>query len=108
MTGGEFKASVVGAYERGERAISAQRLARLAEVYEFPPADLLPVSRPAPDLVVDLTALEGVDEQELVDRYLAAIHLMRRGGAEGEVRQSDKQMIVSLLETSLAGLRRGD
>ena len=32
----EFKASVLGAYERGERAISVPRLLRLAEIYEVP------------------------------------------------------------------------
>ena len=38
----EFKASVLGAYERGERAISVPRLLRLAEIYEVPPDQLLP------------------------------------------------------------------
>ena len=32
----EFKASVLGAYERGERAISVPRLSRLAHFYEVP------------------------------------------------------------------------
>ncbi len=41
-TGNEFKASVVGAYERGERAISAVRLHGLCEVYEIKPIDVLP------------------------------------------------------------------
>src|SRR5213083_1031808 len=39
---GEFKASVLGAYERGERAISVPRLARLALIYEAPVDQLLP------------------------------------------------------------------
>ncbi|MGH9133215.1 MAG: helix-turn-helix domain-containing protein, partial [Ilumatobacteraceae bacterium] len=38
----EFKASVLGAYERGERAISVPRLARLALIYEAPVDQLLP------------------------------------------------------------------
>src|SRR6202158_2873466 len=38
----EFKASVLGAYERGERAISVPRLLRLAEIYEVPADQLLP------------------------------------------------------------------
>ncbi len=33
MTGYEFKASVLGAYERGERAITVVRLARLCRIY---------------------------------------------------------------------------
>ena len=38
----EFKASVLGAYERGERAISVPRLLRLSEIYEVPGDQLLP------------------------------------------------------------------
>jgi len=38
----EFKASVLGAYERGERAISVPRLLRLAELYRVPADQLLP------------------------------------------------------------------
>ncbi len=38
----EFKASVLGAYERGERAISVPRLQRLADFYNVPVDQLLP------------------------------------------------------------------
>src|ERR1700710_2184628 len=38
----EFKASVLGAYERGERAISVPRLQRLARFYRVPVDQLLP------------------------------------------------------------------
>ncbi|MEY4372914.1 MAG: hypothetical protein RL219_1683, partial [Actinomycetota bacterium] len=38
----EFKASVLGAYERGERAISVPRLERLASFYSVPIDQLLP------------------------------------------------------------------
>src|SRR5215218_8749531 len=38
----EFKASVLGAYERGERAISVPRLERLAKFYNVPVDQLLP------------------------------------------------------------------
>ncbi len=38
----EFKASVLGAYERGERAISVPRLERLAQFYNVPVDQLLP------------------------------------------------------------------
>ncbi len=38
----EFKASVLGAYERGERSVSVARLQRLALVYKVPPGQLLP------------------------------------------------------------------
>src|SRR6185312_8657111 len=52
----EFKASVLGAYERGERAISVPRLQRLARFYAVPVDQLLP--REEADVrgdVVDLT-----------------------------------------------------
>ena len=41
----EFKASVLGAYERGERAISVPRLQRLARFYNVPVDQLLPADR---------------------------------------------------------------
>ena len=44
-SGREFKASVLGAYERGERIISVLRLQRLAQLYGVPVDQLLP--RPA-------------------------------------------------------------
>ena len=52
----EFKASVLGAYERGERAISVPRLMRLAEVYDVPADTLLP--REA-EVEIDLTEAEA-------------------------------------------------
>src|SRR4051795_1362828 len=44
----EFKASVLGAYERGERAISVPRLQRLARFYSVSVDQLLPRG-PGPD-----------------------------------------------------------
>ena len=43
-SGQEFKASVLGAYERGERAISVPRLQRLAKFYNVPVDQLLPAT----------------------------------------------------------------
>ena len=42
MSTNEFKASVLGAYERGERTISVPRLQRLAQIYNVPVDQLLP------------------------------------------------------------------
>src|SRR5947207_7085238 len=51
----EFKASVLGAYERGERAISVPRLQRLARFYAVPVDQLLPSDDdPSHDGVIDL------------------------------------------------------
>ncbi|MEX2503490.1 MAG: transcriptional regulator [Egicoccus sp.] len=41
-SGGAWKAVVVGAYERGDRAVTISRLAELAEFYGVPLASLLP------------------------------------------------------------------
>jgi transcriptional regulator with XRE-family HTH domain len=62
---GEWKAVVIGAYERGDRAVTVTRLAQLAGFYGVPLADLLPGPRPqtagdGPDrLVLDLTRLRA-------------------------------------------------
>ena len=99
-TNGEFKASVVGAYERGERALSVQRLVRLAEVYAVPPADLLPLMVSGRGAVIDLDAVAGSKGDDLIDRFLAAIQFLRRDGSPDEVRDSDKAVIASLLEST--------
>src|SRR5882757_8456683 len=41
-SGGKWKAVVVGSYERGDRAVSVQRLSELADFYGVPVSDLLP------------------------------------------------------------------
>ena len=98
QTEGEYKASVVGAYERGERAISVQRFARLAEIYGIAAPELLPTPSPVAGLVIDLDALSEDDSGDLVDRYLAAIQLLRKETSPNVVRQSDRAIISSLLQ----------
>lgn len=100
-TGGEFKASVVGAYERGERALSVQRLVRLAEIYAVPAADLLPIGTTDRGVMIDLDLAAESRDGDLIDRYLAAIHFLRREGRPDEVRDSDKAVIASLLESTV-------
>jgi transcriptional regulator with XRE-family HTH domain len=103
----EFKASVLGAYERGERAISVPRLQRLARFYNVPVDQLLPPDeaeptwgersaggpvidvrdrattvRPERDepVTIDLTRLDQLPpaERELVTRYVGMIQLQRQ------------------------------
>jgi hypothetical protein len=107
-TNGEFKASVVGAYERGERALSVQRLVRLAEIYAVPPIDLLPVLSSDRTSVIDLDALAGSRGDDLIDRFLAAIQFLRKEGSPDEVRDSDKAVIASLIESSVDAMPRYD
>ena len=89
---------MVGAYERGERAISVQRFASLADVYGTPASDLLPALSES-ELIIDIEALNGTDG-DLVDRYLAAIQMMRKQPGVDEVRDSDRAVISSLLQTT--------
>lgn len=81
----EFKASVLGAYERGERAISVPRLHRLASVYQVPVDQLLPRDENDPrrdGLVVDLTQPPGASPRKLV---LDLTRLEEVGGPTGEM-----------------------
>lgn len=97
QTSGEFKASVVGAYERGERAISVQRFVRLSDIYGTAASELLPAVAES-GLVIDLDLLAN-DDGDLVDRYLAAIQIMRKQPGVDEVRESDRAVISSLLQS---------
>ena len=44
---GRWKAVVVGSYERGDRAVTVQRLSELADFYGVPVSELLPEGRPS-------------------------------------------------------------
>ncbi|MEX2658892.1 MAG: transcriptional regulator [Acidimicrobiales bacterium] len=123
----EFKASVLGAYERGERAISVPRLQRLARQYSVPVDQLLPrdgVSdrasavidldnpegsrRPEP-VVIDLQRVELLEEpaRGLLRRYLEMIQV-QRGDFNGRVftvRRDDVRAIAVLLDTDPDGAR---
>ncbi len=116
----EFKASVLGAYERGERAISVPRLARLARFYHVPVDQLLPheaedevidLDRPTSEsrtadgdggITIDLVKLEALQNEEstLLGRYLGMIQV-QRGDFNGRVltvRRDDLRAIACLLE----------
>jgi transcriptional regulator with XRE-family HTH domain len=89
----EFKASVLGAYERGERAVSAARLARLAEIYRLPLQAMLPSdgAQPAegiPGVALDVERLEqsASDEGKVVSRFVRLLQAQRRDWGERVVR----------------------
>lgn len=110
----EFKASVLGAYERGERAISVPRLARLAAFYKVPVDQLLPSPDPDhSDLTrdadghgarIDLTQLEhmGGSESEMLHRYLHMIQVQRQdfNGRVLTIRRDDMRAIACILGVS--------
>jgi transcriptional regulator with XRE-family HTH domain len=119
----EFKASVLGAYERGERAISVPRLQRLARFYSVPVDQLLPreepdgqgpvldltdtaSSRTGPQSVtLDLTRLRELEEPgaTMLTRYLQMIQVQRQdfNGRMLTVRRDDLRAIACILDTTL-------
>ena len=113
----EFKASVLGAYERGERSISVPRLQRLARFYGVPVDQLLPrvageeggreVGGPhgvSGKLRIDLVRLGEVEgpESAVLQRYVSMVQT-QRGDFNGKVltvRSDDLLMLASVLEQS--------
>ena len=115
-SGKEFKASVLGAYERGERAISVPRLQRLAGLYTVPVAQLLPASEENLDaddrslgmpfgartaMTIDLERVRNLEgaEAELVNRYLRGIQVQRQdfNGKVLTVRSDDLRALACML-----------
>lgn len=113
-SGKEFKASVLGAYERGERSISVPRLQRLAQFYGVPVDQLLPrletaVIRLEPTAAsvengirIDLQKLKEVrtPETEVLARYVNMIQ-MARGDFNGKVltvRSDDVRTLSAVLD----------
>src|SRR5260370_17942383 len=67
---GRWKAVVVGSYERGDRSVTVQKLAELADFYGVPVSELLPgdsapgVLTPAPKLVIDLEKMAQLPREQ--------------------------------------------
>lgn len=116
----EFKASVLGAYERGERAISVPRLQRLARFYGVPVDQLLPSEGEGESggttqkdlewssgqkIVIDLTKLDQVEgpESEMIERYLTIIQVKRQdfNGRVLTIRGDDLQALAAILGTDV-------
>jgi transcriptional regulator with XRE-family HTH domain len=125
----EFKASVLGAYERGERIISVLRLQRLAILYGVPVDQLLPrigsvsqgssAESEAPRLAAgsgegepvafDLAKLQALEapERELLRRYIGMIQV-QRGDFNGRiitVRNEDVRALARVFERDEASMR---
>ena len=129
----EFKASVLGAYERGARVISVPRLQRLADFYRVPVDQLLPrdaeVPTEAPAAGVEPTevrasvpswpskvtfdlarfqAVDGDPEREMVYKYLSCIQVRRQdfNGRVLTIRADDIRAIAGLFGTDADALLR--
>lgn len=107
---GRWKAVVVGSYERGDRAVTVQKLAELADFYGVPVAELLPgglpsaAATPTPRLVLDLERLQQLprDKAGPLARYAATIQ-SQRGDYNGKVlsiRQEDLRSLSVIYDKS--------
>ncbi|MFT7501875.1 MAG: transcriptional regulator with XRE-family HTH domain, partial [Gammaproteobacteria bacterium] len=109
----EFKASVLGAYERGERALSVPRLDRLAQFYSVPIEQLLPrgiMGSEAAAVAAKLNQKLAIDVSKLVElagppfemlaRYLRLIQVQRQdfNGRVITVRGGDIRAIAAMLD----------
>jgi transcriptional regulator with XRE-family HTH domain len=109
----EFKASVLGAYERGERALSVPRLDRLAQFYSVPIEQMLPrevtgaeaaaIDSPInKKLAIDVSKLVQLSGSpfEMLARYLRLIQVQRQdfNGRVITVRGDDTRAIAAMLD----------
>jgi transcriptional regulator with XRE-family HTH domain len=112
----EFKASVLGAYERGERSISVPRLHRLAQFYDVPVDQLLPVEEEGeviditdralarqvdapPTLDLQVLADQTGPEGAMLNRYIRTIQIQRQdfNGRMLTIRRDDLRAIACIL-----------
>lgn len=115
-TNQEFKASVMGAYERGERMISVPRLERLAHFYGVTVDQLLPrdkqregdtqTNNAAPTkLRIDVAKLTLRDAKEfkMLERLLRMIQVQRQdfNGKVITVRAHDTRAIAVILDVAV-------
>ena len=107
-SGGRWKAVVVGSYERGDRAVTVQKLAELADFYGVPVMELLPEGRvpsgtePATKIVINLERLQQLPADKVgpLARYAAAIQ-SQRGDYNGKVlsiRREDLRTLAVIYE----------
>ncbi len=120
----EFKASVLGAYERGERSISIPRLQRLAKLYDVPIDQLLPdldadsrwqpiirrssvhytpANTPSVNqekVTLDLAKLNSSTgpEQDLLRRFLSVVQIQRQdfNGQMITIRGEDLRIVAAM------------
>jgi transcriptional regulator with XRE-family HTH domain len=114
LSGGEFKAAVVGAYERGERSLSLPRLQRLAQFFQVPVSSFLPAQEgakerameplPTGGVTIDLNRMERLSGTESVifSRFLRSIQMMRRdfSGKVLTIRRDDLRLLSLLIDQS--------
>ena len=118
-SGGRWKAVVVGSYERGDRAVSVQRLAELAEFYGVPVSELLPNDghdnahgasggTPITRVVLNLDRLYALDDPSVDQLRHFAQWVQRQRGAFGAralaVRYGDLQTLALMHDTTIEAI----
>ena len=124
MSGQEFRASILGAYERGQRRISVPRLQRLAHLYGTPVDHFLPPGSEEftmagaeegqtarrERVVIDLTKLNNAEgeERDVLQRYLTMVQLERQdfNGRVLTIRWDDLRVIGALFRRTAADMHR--
>ena len=115
---GRWKAVVVGSYERGDRAVSVQRLAELAEFYGVAVGDLLPResgvfnggggATPLARIVLNLDRVTALDDgqADILRRFAASIQRQRGdvGGRTLCVRHDDLRTLALMYDTGVESL----
>ena len=96
---GRWKAVVVGSYERGDRAVTVQRLSELAVFYGVPVSELLPDPRPE---------LRGhLQHQDRAEPRVAGLAARRRGRPAGPLRLDHPGAAARLQRQGALDPRRG-
>jgi transcriptional regulator with XRE-family HTH domain len=122
-SGGKWKAVVVGSYERGDRAVSVQRLADLADFYGVPVSDLLPPednpfansgggggsgATPLNRIVLNLdkVAVLADPNADVLRRFTASIQRQRGdlGNRTLPVRHEDLRTLALMYDTNIEAL----
>ena len=107
---GRWKAVVVGSYERGDRAVTVQRLSELAVFYGVPVSELLPDPRPSSavttntKIVLNLESLGSLpaDEAGPLARYASTIQAQRHdyNGKVLSIRTEDLKSLAIIYDMS--------
>lgn len=113
-SGGKWKAVVVGSYERGDRAVSVQRLSELADFYGVSVSDLLPPDEGPPSgtggapltrIVLNLEKVAALTDPnaEILRRFTASIQRQRGGVGMRTlgVRHEDLRTLALMYDTTI-------
>lgn len=115
LSGGVFKAVVLGSYERGHRAISIARLEELAVFYEVPieyffTSSTKETSPEGRKLIFDIRRIRVLSDlqpgHETVKKFLASVASRRRdwNGEVISLRASDTETLALVNEMSVGKL----